>query len=283
MEEEAGMNAMAAKERALKLAPEDREIILEVARSWQARAQPTLATWVLEGGLKYLPQDEELWAELIALYWEAENIPALVDAYREYIKLRPDQAVLYYELGLALSRNGQLAEAVVNLEKARRLEPDNYDYLQNLFILESQLEHYEKALDLAQTMLDARPGHLPLWEELHARLGQTRPAQLSALLAQDLAAHERPLPKYYEILALLALKRGQPGEAAGIMEKAREAYPSNLRILFLLGNIYEGMGEEKKALDFYEQIINEDPNYQEASERYLQLKIRLLREGSGRN
>jgi tetratricopeptide (TPR) repeat protein len=276
VEEGAGMNSMAAKERALKLEPEQREIILEVARGWKAQSQPALAVWVLESGLARLPQDEELWRELISLYWEGNNIAPLIGAYREYIKIRPDQAVLHYELGLALGKNGQIADAAASLAKACQLEPDNYDYLLELLTLETGLRHYGRALELARILLTLKPRNLILWENLSAQLGKERPAELSALLERDLAGNERPLPKYHEILALLALNRQQPGEAAGIMEKALALYPANLRIMFLLGNICEGLGEEQKALGFYEKIMEKDPGYHDVNERYLEIKIRLL-------
>jgi tetratricopeptide (TPR) repeat protein len=60
-------------------------------------------------------------------------------------------------------------------------------------------------------------------------------------------------------------------------------YPANLRVLFLLGNIYEGLGDEKKALEFYEKIMEKNSEYSDVSERYLQIKIRLLQGESGAN
>jgi tetratricopeptide (TPR) repeat protein len=275
-EETAGLDSLAAKEQALTLDPGRKEIILEVAKGWRARDQAALAAGVLENGLRALPQDEELWRELISLYWETDNAASLINAYKEYIKIRPDQAVLYYELGLSQQKNGQLSDAAASLEKAWRLEPGNYDYTLNFLMLKVQLKEYDQALNLARALLESNTGSLSLWESLYAVLAKDRPAELGLLLEQWLADKARPAAKFYEMRALLALEQDKPEEAAEILESAAETYPSSLRILFLLGNIYEGMGQDSKAMIFYEKVMGKDPAYSDVGERYLQTKIRLL-------
>jgi tetratricopeptide (TPR) repeat protein len=275
-EETAGLDSLAAQEQALNLAPGQREIILEVARSRRAREQAALAAGVLENGLRVLPQDEQMWRELIALYWETNNTASLINAYKEYIKIRPDQAVLYYELGLSQRENGQTADAAASLEKAWSLEPDNYDYTLSLLTLKAQMKEYDRALNLTRALLESNAGSLALWESLYALLAGERPAELGALLEQWLADKTRPAAKFYEMRALLALEQNKPEEAAQILEAAAEIYPANLRIPFLLGNIYEGMGHDGKAMVFYEKVMEKDPAYSDVGERYLQTKIRLL-------
>ena len=274
--EAAAQNAMHEREQALKLAPDNREIIMQLQQAWRADKQPGKAAAVLEQGLKALPKDDGLWRELIALYWEMEDTAALIKAYQKYIKIRPEQTVLYYELALCLQKNGQIAEAADHMEKAWKLDQENYDYAYSLLLLEVELRKYDDALKLAALLTQKSPQNLNLWESLYSLLGKEKPKEFAAIIDNYLKNSAHPLPKIYEMRALLAINQSDRAGAAQILEDAVKLFPSDLRMAYLLGNIYEGLGQDAKALAAYEKVIDKNPGFADVSDRYLQLKTRLL-------
>jgi hypothetical protein len=55
-----------------------------------------------------------------------------------------------------------------------------------------------------------------------------------------------------------------------------------LRVKYLLAGIYEAINQDARALAVYEQIMDSDDNFEDAGERYLQVKTRLMQQENER-
>jgi tetratricopeptide (TPR) repeat protein len=63
---------------------------------------------------------------------QAGNIPAAIDAYRDYLKVDPKSVMARSNLGAALSRIGRYEEAIVEYKQALQLDPRNLPVRLNL-------------------------------------------------------------------------------------------------------------------------------------------------------
>lgn len=267
--------SLAARRQALSLAPDNRDMIMQMQNALQQEDKIPEAIEVLKQGLQKLPEEDMLWLEFIKLSRKAGKPDELIAVYRQYVALHPQNYELHYYLALLLAENGRLTEAMNSLETALKLRPGHYDYLLELMRLQNQAGHVDQALETALKLLAEEPLSLKLWQELYALFGQKRARDMATLLDKAL---ERPdaQPKLYEMRAMLALNQNQPQQAAQVLAKAAEKFPQDARVLYLLAGIYEGLNQDQQALPIYEAILRIDPNYQDAEERYLQVRMRLL-------
>jgi Flp pilus assembly protein TadD len=94
------------------------------------------------------------------------RLPEAVEQLREALRLRPQDARNWNNLGVALARLGRNAEAVAPYREAVRLEPDSVEFNYNLGLDLRQLGRNEEAIPYFRTVVQLRPyfaqGHLAL-------------------------------------------------------------------------------------------------------------------------
>lgn len=266
-----------ARRMALAAAPDNPDMIMQLQTALQHYEQYGEAALVLSEGVEKLPREDMLWLEMFKLYRATEDSPSLIKSYENYLKLRPGQADIYYNLALVLEKENNYSAAAEAMAQALGLKPRDEDYLLGLLKLNCRLERMDEALKLAARLLEENEQSLSVWQELYTLLGKQKPAELAALLDKALDT-ARPLPKLYEMRALLALNQKNANDAASVLAKAAELFPTDPRIAYLLAGIYEGMNQDDRALPLYEKIMSINPAYEDVEKRYLQLKIRLLEE-----
>jgi Tfp pilus assembly protein PilF len=95
-------------------------------------------------------------------YYQAGNFQQAERICREMLTVQPDNADICNNLGLILSRTGQLDEAIMYYKKAIRLDPTLVDAYYNLgIIFQDKMQHseaiayYSKALRLDPVLIDA--------------------------------------------------------------------------------------------------------------------------------
>ncbi len=89
--------------------------------------------FVLASGALASPADDFVAAN--KLY----NAGKFSDAIAAYEKIEPKTAALYFNLGNACFRAGEIGKAIVNYERARRLSPRDPDILANLRFAQQKL------------------------------------------------------------------------------------------------------------------------------------------------
>ncbi len=138
----------------------DRAVASAISLQRQGKGEKAIAKWrsianVAEGVNSQL--QARAWFSIGYLHREKSDWGAMIDAYDEAIRLKPDYADAYYNRGVVKERLGQYEAALADLNQAIRLEPDDAEAYNNrgnvkiyLGNLNEAREDYQKALDLAQ-------------------------------------------------------------------------------------------------------------------------------------
>tara|TARA_B110000467_G_scaffold158432_1_gene174599 strand:- start:1094 stop:2392 length:1299 start_codon:yes stop_codon:yes gene_type:complete len=84
----------------------------------------------------------------------------------------PDNAIVQYRYGLALYRNGLIAEAVIVLQHVQQLEPQTPIYMVALARLLQTTGQLEEALKIAEKLIKVEPQHQEFVEELQTQIEQ---------------------------------------------------------------------------------------------------------------
>ncbi len=122
----------------------------------------------------------------------ADRKDEAITAYKEALKMNPDEKAIPFNLGLLLNKqansvegddtkkNELMSEAVIYFRKAYEIDPelkDTYDILSTLLL---QLERYEEAEQILSEGVERWPDSASMWQNLsflHAKLGNKAKAE----------------------------------------------------------------------------------------------------------
>ncbi len=65
-------------------------------------------------------------------YYETKDFDKAIETYNEILSKGMESAALYYNLGNAYFKKGDLGQAVLNYQRAKRLDPTNEDLIHNI-------------------------------------------------------------------------------------------------------------------------------------------------------
>jgi tetratricopeptide (TPR) repeat protein len=104
---------------------------------------------------------------------EAQQLQtAELDNFKRDAGYAPDNAIVQYRYGLALYRNGLIAEAVIVLQHVQQLEPQTPIYMVALARLLQTTGQLEEALKIAEKLIKIEPQHQEFVEELQTQIEQ---------------------------------------------------------------------------------------------------------------
>ena len=204
----------------------------------------------------------------VALEKQGQLAEALA-SYHEAIRLRPDQADAYYNAGNVLKATGRLDEAVQHYRAALRIRPDDAEALVNLGAALTMLARHTDASTCYEQAVRINPTSAEAWNNLGTAceaLGRTQDA---------LGHYQRALsiqPGYAEAWNNLgnALSRlGNPIEAMAGYRRAIELNPDYAEAHYNLGLVCARLGLAREAVAAYRRTCALRPDHGAARENLL--------------
>jgi len=166
------------------------------------------------------------WYILGVAHYKLGQFPNAADAFRESVRLQPDDARAWYNLGVSCDDLGQFSNAVNAYREAVRLYPGYASAWYNLGGAYSNLKQYPAAMDAFQEAKRLNPQDPFVWSSLGT---------------------------LYNLL----------GRHADALEAFREAVrlkPDDERGWYGIGISYAKLGQHAKAVDAYQRSIRLKPN-----------------------
>jgi tetratricopeptide (TPR) repeat protein len=102
------------------------------ARIWTQQNRPEKAAEELEAAIKLRPDYAEAWVQLGKARRSLLNNPGAVEAFEKAVALDPEDAEALYHLGALQLQAGRVQQAIEHLRVAARLRPDDRPTLYNL-------------------------------------------------------------------------------------------------------------------------------------------------------
>ena len=214
------------------------------------------------------PKTQAESAEFQALVWfqrgyqaqEAGKHEQAVQAYREAIRLKPDDASAWNSLGNALDELGQYQEAVQAYREAVRLKPDYALAWNNLGVAYGRLGRNQEGLQAYREAIRLEPEEGLFSFNLgnaYARLGQYQ----EAIQAYREAIRLKPdLAEAWYSLGVACGDRGQYEQAVQAYREAIRLKPDYASAWNNLGVTYALQGKRSKVMEVYQQLKTLDPD-----------------------
>lgn len=198
----------------------------------------------------------------------------IVDKYN-LKSLKNAEAQNHYRRGAAYLEEKHILYAILEFEKALKLEPENLELID--IAARTMAEYGEGYFDEAKNLLQKLRkslGDTNMSKEQWVMLGRaaTFAKKYDFKLAEECLNNALKLdPKFFLAILFsgdLELTRGNYKKALEWYEKALKMEPDNLKALWGAGDANTGLKEYQKALDFYAQAFELKRDSSEAAYKY---------------
>ena len=202
-----------------------------------------------------------------------------IAAYREAIRLEPDDTKAHYNLGLALHAQGKLTAAIADYREAIRLKPDFAEAHNSLaFALWNQGTRAEAVVEYREA-IRLKPDFARAHNNLaSALLEQGEPAAAIAEFGEAIRLTPDDASDHYNLGRALS-SHGKTAEAVAAYRDAIRHQPSHAEAHCNLGLLLQEQGKYREALAELTQgheLGSKRPGWRYQSERWVRRAERLL-------
>ena len=247
-------------EIAIKTHPNDAKLLLIYGDVLYQQGDYNNAKEQYAAVLKLEEQNYLAWQKLLAVQTLIGKYDDAIKTGEEALAIYPNQAILYYYRAFALHRNGQNAEAALEIKSALLLDGDDQNLKAMIFALQAEVLIDQEKLKEADLAFDkaialAPDNYLTLSNYAYYLALRNQNLPKAEILAEKAV---KALPKNASVLdtyAIVLLKQGKMDLALNFIERAMQnngaSNPVYLEhygdILFLKGNKESAVVQWQKA------------------------------------
>lgn len=217
------------------------------------------------------PWDARAWEFLSVLYFQEGQPDSVILLLEEGLISLPNEFSLLSLYGNALQQVNRISEAVDPLEKAHRLEPEDFNTIVSLGIVYDELKMYQPLDSLYQSALARFPNNALLLNNYSYSLS-VRDVELEKALemSQKALQNEPDNAAYYDTAGWIYFKMGDLEKARELIEQSLVMEPDNPEVIEHLGDVYEKLGNHDLAKQYWQQALEIAPDNPELREKWLQ-------------
>ena len=249
-------NAIKAYERANDLKPEDKSLLLTLAKIYHTAGEQNKAIEVYKQVLGLDSSNTAAWVSLSALYIKTMKFD---DAYKIFNHLYLSDTLnseYVRQMGYCQYRMGEIVVAFELYKKSYRLNPENLKTIYWLADVYTNSQKYDSTINMVSEALKVYPGNGKLYAKRGNAYFKKNHHYLSSADYQkaiDLGYKSYLVQKYLG-KSLYAIKKYD--EARETLEQLIVRDTADFQICMYLGGIYNELKDYKKSLLFYEFAID---------------------------
>ena len=253
----AGQQDLALQEfqKALDLEPRNPDALQGMARTYESLGRIKEAEEIFRKATILRPDYWDGYNKLGAFYFRQRRLPEAEVQYRRVLEITPDNGAAYSNLGVVLKQQEKAEEATAMYRKAIELNP-TYSSYNNLANMLFNQQNFAGAAAMYEKALQLNDKDYQLWGNLanayHCVPGQEVKAssmnQKAIQLAEQLARTSTSDEVLQSNLSLYYSRLGDKQRAEMRMQSALALSPEDRNVLGAAGEVYENLGERKKAV-----------------------------------
>lgn len=290
--------ALAEITAAVKLQPNDIHYLTAKASiaNWNQQLEIALATeqqiLLLNKTAHTAINPLEVFTKIGTLQYQLHHYPEAIAAYQQAIQINPNHPALYETLSQIYATQKDPKNALLAIDKALNIEPNNLTYLKSKAILATWLANYSMAVETYQHMLTLSPNNkiavkgLALVEHL-INISKTSPTMkslspLEQLINEannaaikhhyaDAAKSMRQAillephdPVLYKKLSEIYATAKQPTLALSAIHKAIQLAPTHIAYLRTQATLAAWANDKPQTLESYQRILQLKPYDEDA-------------------
>jgi tetratricopeptide (TPR) repeat protein len=224
-----------------------------------SRDNPDAAEKKFSDLLARVDTSAELYVQVGFYYYEQRKFKPALDIFKQGAAKFPDDFRLNYLTGNTYYSLGQNRDALPYLEKSFELNPADLNVLSNLGLVYDDLKMYPETDRLYEIAFKHHPENILLLNNYAYHLSERGEKLKEALeMSKKTIEKEPDNASYLDTYGWILYKMKDYKNAAIYIEKAVRL-GKNATLLDHLGDIYEGMGEVVKALKYWNEALQMEP------------------------
>ena len=182
-------------------------------------------------------------------------------ALQTAVRLKPDDPLTRYNLGVTYASLGQTDRAAVAFQDAIRLKPDDPITHYNLGILHHLQGNHEAAIAPLQTAVRLKPDFAVAYLTLGIALANTQShTRAEDALKEAIRLSPENADAHYN-LGVVYIEMGHRDRAVEVLERAISHNIEHADAHFNLGRAYEALGHYDEAVAAFKQAAQFNPDY----------------------
>ena len=182
-------------------------------------------------------------------------------ALQTAVRLKPDDPLTRYNLGVTYASLGQPDRAAVAFRDAIRLKPDDPITHYNLGILHHLQGNHEAAISPLQTAVRLKPDFAVAYLTLGIALANTQShTRAEDALREAIRLSPENADAHYN-LGVVYIEMGHGDRATEVLERAISHNPEHADAHFNLGRAYEALRRYDEAVAAFKQAAQFNPDY----------------------
>lgn len=232
---------------------------------------------LLHEAVKDDPNDAALWFHLGVSCTETNNLDEAIAAFERARTLAPGQPDTYFNLGLVYWRKGEISKAKESYRAGLTLEPAETSALQNYSLLLMKTGEYEAAIapleKLKRDPKTAVPARVALIE-CYLKTGQPQAAEHETeVIIQTNAAAPADQTK----IAVVLIDNGAPEPAEKLFRNSLSMDPNQANANGALAEIYLQQKRFPEAADCFQKALHLDPDSAEYAFGFVRVLLAMKR------
>lgn len=205
------------------------------------------------------PRDHAGWLAHGMSAWAKEEYAKAASAFREAIRLKPDDARAWNWLGSTYRHQGEHADAIAAFRESVRIDPAAADPWASLGDVYRAQDQVEQAITAYRTAVQLDPEDRFAWRSL-IDICRDRGRIDEAVAAISDSLRARPdIARTWSAFGDLLLDQGRSSEAIAAYQEAIRREPGNAVVWISLGRAHEDLGEIPRAITAYHEAIRLKP------------------------
>jgi len=226
----------------------------------EASGNSTVALEHLESAIRLDPTAKKLYPSAVSIALKLERPD---DALRLALQLnteRPNEFSSLMLLARVFLSQEQFEDALIALEKAQHLLPQNLILARQVLELSIQIDAYDRALELSETLPEETGKTPEAWLQFLAK--KTPPEHRKNLIEhlEGKLLKKNPPVFYYTQLSLLYMDDDRIAKAKITLQKALAIHPVNGRLSTLLGYIHLQEENYNDAYAMFDDVRTHSPD-----------------------
>ena len=202
---------------------------------------------------KQYPKDLTLWKLMGASAAQTERLDQAVIAFREAIKIKPDYAEAYNNLGNALQYKGDLKEAVEAYNTALSIEPNYAEAHYNLGVTQQEKGKLNVAIKAFHKALSIKPDYAEAYYNIgNAHKELDKPKQAVEAYNKALSINPDYAEAHRNLSTIRTYTNRDPQlKLANVLYQSKKlSDQARCNLSFALGKMYEDIGKFDEAFKY---------------------------------
>ncbi len=260
----------------LRTNPDDIDALRLKANCYEKLQKWNMAEKVYFRLVQKRPSDEFIAAWIKSIQIQ-NNTDRMLQAYKYLTKIKPNDWIGWYNLGILHYKEGNLDKAISELNHALELKPDNAEIIKYIVKIYHDQKKPEEELKALEKLISLEPNNILHYESYFNVANEAKKILNLENIMNQCVQNNPEEPKCYDMLLFTLLKHKKKKEAAKILQKLISLKPNNLDLILQLAKLNYDTRNYDEALENLRKYLEAKPDDTKAKNLYLQVRLKLLK------